>query len=306
MSLLSPIYLNQDMIQDISSILINGYFESITIRKVNDNTYTGKYQNNNKGQHSEDYKNTKGDKDDSTTIGKSCYNYEDSLKYLESKNYDRNDITIKRAYSTFLYYNILKRAMIDLNLIKNLNNNQASIDDIFNGDYVEFNGSLKINSLSNTIDNCILILTNYDPSSLDKQFNNSNLGPLTYTSILELLKSMQKLLIKGNTLEVLVKSNSFSSILSLNTNYTSKFSYIYDLEACNCTVFGKVASVIKSSKENISELRKTGLTEYYKSLLNSFKPYFKVLNDNGFSIPREFITEIYGPALEIVPISICI
>lgn len=306
MSLLTPIYLNQDMVQDISSVLIDGYFDSITVKKVNDNSFTGRYQNNNKGQHSEDYKNTKGDKDDSTTTGKSCYNYEDSLKYLENKNYDRNDITIKKTYSSFLYYNNLKKTMESLNMVKYIDERQYSIYDIFNDDYVEFEGSLNINPLSNTIDNWILILTNYGPSSLDKLFDNTNLGPLTYTLILELLKSIQKLLIKGNTLEVLVNSNSFSSILTLNTSYTSKFSYIYDIEACNCTIFGKVASVIKSPGENISELRKTGLTTYYKNLLNSFKPYFQVLNDNGFSIPSDFITDIRSPALEIIPISICI
>ena len=158
MSLLSPIYLNQDMIQDISSVLINGYFESITIKRVNDISSTGRYQNNNKGQHSKDYKNTKGDKDDSTIIGNSSYNYEDTLRYLEGRNYDRNDMTVKRVYSSFFYYNNLKKNMENLKLIKQIDENQSSIDNISTGDYIEFRGSLKLNSLLNYIDNCILIL----------------------------------------------------------------------------------------------------------------------------------------------------
>lgn len=305
MPLLSPIYLNQEMIQDISSVVIDGFFDSITIKQINDNTITGRYQNNNKAQQSKDYKNTKGDKDDSTTTGKSSYNYEDSLKFLEGKNYDRNDVTIKRVYSSFRFYNNLRNAMDNRQLIKYIDENQSSIDDIFAGDYVEFKGCLKLNSLSNCIDNCILILTNYGTSSLDKLFDNTRIGPLTYTIILELLKSIQKLLNKGNTFETFVDTPSISYILSLNSNYTSKFSYIYDIESCNCTILGKVARIIKSPEETICEFRKTGLDTYYINLLNSFKPYFQVLNNNGFLIPSDFITDIHGPALEIIPLSIC-
>ena len=146
---------------------------------------------------------------------------------------------------------------------------------------------------------------NYGTLSLDKLFNNESIGPLTYTVILELLKSIQKSLSKGNTFEAFVNPPSLSFILILNSSYTSKFSYIYDIESCNCTIFGKVARIIKSSEEHISELRKTGLGTYYTNLLNSFNPYFQVLNDNGFSIPSDFITDIQGPVLEIIPISIC-
>lgn len=305
MSLLSPIYLNQDMIQDISSVIIDGFFDSITIKQINDNTITGRYQNSNKGQRSKDYKNTKGDKDDSTATGKSSYNYEDSSKFLEGKNYDRNDVTIKRVYSSFRFYNILRNAMNERKLIKYIDENQSSLDNISTGDYVEFKGPLKLNSLLNCIDNCILILTNYSTSSLDKLFDNTSLGPLTYTIILELLKSIQKSLNKGNTFEAFVNTPSLSYILSLNSNYTSKFSYIYDIASCSCTIVGKVARVIKSPEDTICELRKTGLDTYYINLLNSFKPYFKVLNDKGFLIPSDFITDIPGPALEIIPISIC-
>lgn len=304
--LLCPIYLNLDFIQDLSSILINGYFDSITIKQINDNTITGRYQNNNKSQHTNDYKNTSGDKDDSTTLGNSCYNYEDMLRYSEGRNFDRNDVTMKRAFSVFSYYNSLKNTMENFHLIRHINADYSCIENISFGDYVELTGSLEVTLLSNNIDNCILILNNYGTSSLDKLFDNKSIGPLTYTVILELLKSIQKSLYKGNTYDIFVNNPGLSCILTLNSTYTSKFSYIYDNASCNCSFLGKVTKAAYTSNDNISLLKKTGLNLYYTNLINSFKPYFQVLNDNGFSIPNEFITNITGPALEIIPISICI
>ncbi|MFR1709234.1 MAG: hypothetical protein ACLSV2_10060 [Clostridium sp.] len=300
-----PVYLNQDAIQDLSSILIDGYFESITIKQINDNTITGRYQNNNKNQCANDYKNTKGDKDDNTVICNSCYNYGDILRYLEGRTFDRNDITIKKVYASFSIYNSLRNRMNNLGIIKYINDSSPSINNIYPGDYVEITGCLEVNTISNCIDNCILILNNYGTSNLDKLFDNKHIGPLTYTMIYELFKTVQKALNKGTTFDIIMNRLGVTCILPINSTYTSKHSYIYDDASCDCCILGKVSKVAHTPGENIGMLRKTGLDSYYTELLNSFIPYLQVLNDNGFLIPGEFITSLNGPALEIIPLSIC-
>ncbi|GAA0773412.1 hypothetical protein GCM10008908_21570 [Clostridium subterminale] len=303
--LFAPIYLNQDAIQDLSSILIDGYFESITIKQISDNTVTGRYQNNNKSQCTNDYKNTKGDKDDNTVIGNSCYNYGDICRYLEGRNFDRNDITLKRVYASFSIYNNLRNKMNSLGLIKYINDSNPSISNVYPGDYVDITGCLEVNTISNCIDNCILILNNYGTSNLDKLFDNKHIGPLSYTIICELLKTIQKELNKGSTFDITINSLGVTCILPINSTYISKHSYIYDDASCDCCILGKVSNVAYTPTESIGMLRKTGLDSYYTKLLNSFIPYFQVLNDNGFLIPGEFITSFNGPALEIIPLSIC-
>lgn len=303
--LFTPIYLNQDEIQNLSSILIDGYFESITIKQISDNTVTGRYQHNNKSQCSNDYKNTKGDKDDNTVIGNSCYNYGDIFRYLEGRNFDRNDVTLKRVYASFSYYNNLRNKMNTLGVIKYINNSSPSINNIYSGDYVDLTGCLEVNTISNCIDNCIFILNNYGTSHLDNLFDTKHIGPLTYTMICELLKTIQKELNKGATFDIIINCLGINCVLPINSTYTSKHSYIYDDASCDCCILGKVSKVAYTPSESIGMLRKTGLDSYYTKLLNSFIPYFHFLNNNGFLIPGEFITSINGPALEIIPLSIC-
>ncbi|WP_346939264.1 hypothetical protein [uncultured Clostridium sp.] len=304
--LFTPIYLNQDEIQNLSSILIDGYFDSITIKQISDNTVTGRYQHNNKSHCSNDYKNTKGDKDDNTAICNSCYNYGDICRYLEGRNFDRNDVTLKRVYASFSIYNNLRNKMNTLGIIKYINDSTPSINNIYPGDYVDLTGCLEVNTISNCIDSCILILNNYGTSNLDNLFDNKHIGPLTYTMICELLKTIQKELNKGATFDITINSLGVTCILPINSTYTSKHSYIYDDASCDCCILGKVSKVAYTPSESIGMLRKTGLDSYYTKLLNSFIPYFKFLNNNGFLIPGEFITSINGPALEIIPLSICI
>ncbi|WP_346930896.1 hypothetical protein [Clostridium sp.] len=304
--LFTPIYLNQDEIQNLSSILIDGYFDSITIKQISDNTVTGRYQHNNKSQCSNDYKNTKGDKDDNTAICNSCYNYGDICRYLEGRNFDRNDVTLKRVYASFSIYNNLRNKMNTLGIIKYINDSNPSINNIYTGDYVDLTGCLEVTTISNCIDNCILILNNYGTSNLDNLLDTKHIGPLTYTMICELLKTIQKELNKGATFDITINSLGVTCILPINSTYTSKHSYIYDDASCDCCILGKVSKVAYTPSESIGMLRKTGLDSYYTKLLNSFIPYFQFLNNNGFLIPGEFITSINGPALEIIPLSICI
>ncbi|MEG1254955.1 hypothetical protein [Clostridium sp.] len=329
--ILTPIYLNSLLLQDLTSILIGGYFSNRFSRNSHDNLIIGRMQNLNRNTNTENIRATSipinplpllrnsnilkcknnsfvhTNHDDSTNI-----NYEESilelnelLTSLESRNSEFRDSTVTRQYSLFAFNEIIIEILEKLGIIKTLNVNNPKINDIHPGDYIKFIGTLNINTVSNYVSTIINLLNSYDTSFLDTTFNNKEIGPLSYAMILRLLTIIQNNLARGNTSDAIVKMDEISAVTSLITTSFNQ-SYVFDSNNAPCIVFGKVTNVVLNPDDNISLLRKTGLDEYYVTLLNSFIPYLQVLNDNGFIFPMNLITEVHSPALQITPISICI
>ncbi|NKF06496.1 hypothetical protein J1C67_08610 [Clostridium gasigenes] len=305
-TLSSLVYMNIDLVQDLSSLLIDGYLDSKSIREAHDETTSKKIQSLTKNQLTNDLKKTKNDKDINKVTDENCLEYVDNTKALEGRTYGRNEVTYKKVYSLFYFYNILIPTMKRLNLIRSITAKDIIDNNVYDGEFVEFHGNMSINILSNTIENTINILKSYNIKTLDERVYTKDIGPLTYTMIVDILTYINKELARNNTFDCLVNMGNSNAVLNLNFNYVDKKGALYDIAQCNCKVFGKVCKVATKKTEHISLLRKTGLDSYYETLLTSINPYLILLNDSGYLIPLDIITDIYSPAIQVIPVGISV
>lgn len=300
----TPIYINRNLILDLYSILIDGYIDSREILTANSTDNNLKVQGARKNGENEDSKKTDAN-DKNIVNGKGNNCSEEFLGYLEHKNSSRNQIRIKKTYTSFQMFNKMKEIMKKNNMIKTIRNTDIKASPIVFGEYIEFEGVISSISVQSQINTVINIFECYDPKVLDKLLISKDAeAPITnYSVLLKQLKILSDLLSKNNTVTMIMENNHFSSVLNVNLNYfLDKNSYIYDQVNCKCRVLCKV---IKTTKEHecINLLDKTCMSDYYEKLLESVKQYLSVLDKNNIIAPQTFSTNIDYPAIQAIPIA---
>ena len=99
------------------------------------------------------------------------------------------------------------------------------------------------------------------------------------------------------------------AIPGVNVVLSAKIDYFSDRNATEIIdgetrVLGKVVRVVRmDSSDSINLLRKTSLARFDSSILNQFKGDFVGMEKHGMKFP-EIVTEIKGPALQVIPIAI--
>jgi len=92
-------------------------------------------------------------------------------------------------------------------------------------------------------------------------------------------------------------------VLTLDRAFLSDPS-LSDLMDGEYTVLGKVSKVIPSDTDDkINLLRKTSLGKLRGPVLEQMKAVFSGPGVEGFNIP-EIVTEIEGPAIQVIPIAV--
>lgn len=233
-------------------------------------------------------------------------NYDECFKFLEARIDAINEETHSRSYTIFSFYNSIITIMYNLNLIKIIDSNTTSLESFCAGDYILFYGNLRINTVANYVDSLINILNAYGPTNLDTHFDNSSIGPITYTMMVKLLTTIQTEVQKGSATYIILHTQGVNALISLSETYITTGTLLYDSNESPVAAFSKISNIIYDPKLKISVFDKTGLPEYYRTLLDSFTPYLQVLNENGYIVPTEYISSLPGPALQLIPVSIYI
>ncbi|WP_051541669.1 DUF6414 family protein [Clostridium lundense] len=300
-----PIYINKNLILDLYGILINGYIESRTIRCVKDRSNGLRLQKGCKNGGGEDFKKSNNDKE--KNIVKDVYkNYSDDLLgCFDDKNSIRNEISIKKIFTTFQIFTNLREIMIEENMLmimgqENIINNRA-----IEGDYVEFEGKVSPISLQSQINTMINVLEAYDCKMLDNLLKTKEEKEVltNYSTLLKQLKSLNENLNKNNTVNMIMDCNSYKAVLNVNSNnFLDKNSYIYDNVNCYCKVLCKIINVV-DEKSCIDLLCKTCMSEYYCEFFNQMNPYLDLLTKNNILVPKNFCTKINGPAIQAIPVA---
>lgn len=303
----TPIYINRNLILDLYSILIDGYIDSREILSANFNDVDLKVQSTRKNGENKDNKKT--DPNDKNIVKDKGSNYsEEYFGYLDNKNSSRDQIRIKKIYTSFQIFDKMKEIMKKNNMIKTIGSTDIKGNHIVFGEYIEYECIISSISIQSQINTVISIFEAYDPKVLDKLLiSKDEEVPLTnYSVLLKQLKILSDLLSKNNTVTMMATNNHFRSVLNVNLNYfLDKTSYIYDDVSCKCRVLCKV---IKVTNENqcINLLNKTCMIDYYEKLLELLNQYLSVLNKNGIIVPKISSTKINYPAIQAIPIAMYI
>lgn len=330
-----PLYLNTAMVQDLSALLLDGYFTNRSERGLTDDYILGRISELNRRQNTDDIRSSpvpyylkrspsinnpnsprgpqlgreinKNLRDVNLTLtyDEAILNYDECLKLIDSRSNNIHEATIDHTYTLILFNNLIINTLHDLKLLRELLPRNILLKGLYPGDYIEFHGLIKINTAVNYISNIISILNSYNVTFLDSKFNNSEIGPLTYTMILNLLNTMETQLSNGTMIDIVAKVGKISVALTLNKSYLST-TYINESNKSPAYIIGKITKIQSKPGSEINLLNKTGIEDYYITLLNSFSPYLQVLNNNGYLVPTSYISVLPAPALQVIPLCITI
>lgn len=308
-SIYAPVYINKNLILDLHSILINGYIESRGVRYLQDNTNAFKFQRGKKSSENKGKKTSNNDKEKNLSKDESSNLSNDFVTSLDNRNSAKNEISIKQIYTTFQIFDSLKNLMLQKNILKCIGKDNISNHNVLPQEFIELEGYISETSTLSQINTTIEILEAYDCKTLDKLLkkNEDEKEPLTnYSVILKQLKNLSTNLTKNNTVNMIMDCNSFTSVLNVNlNNFLDKNAYIYDNVHCSCKVLCRVVKVVNSD-EHIDLLCKTCMSDYYCDFFKQMGPYLDLLSKKNILVPKEFTTNIKGPAIQAIPIAIYI
>lgn len=299
------IYLNKSLMLDSYSILGEGYIESRSIRCVADKSDNIKLQMSSKNQIVEGEKISNNDKEKNKANDTTSTNIGDILGMVDDRNINRNEITIKKIYTSFNLFNNFRNDMFNKKICRVIDENNIVENDIVCGEFVELEATLIDYSLSNYVSNLIDVIECYDSKELDKLLKNATLpnSIINYSIILKQLKVLKVYLERNSTVNMIMKMGACTVVANVNLNFfQDKNSYIYD----NANFKSKVLCKIVKSGESINLLSKTGMEYYNNEFLISIAPYLNILKENNIIIPENCITEIGKGAIEVIPIAIYI
>lgn len=301
------IYLDEGLVKNLSSLLLNGYIEIRTSRTIVDRALTGRLQLENRQQVFEEHRYVKdvrdGYKGKNNSDADTCQNSFENERGIEQRDYERVEEEIKTIYGIFTFHNEMINNLYSSKMLSEIQENHIIQNKINIGQYVELTGEITTISIVDYIDILIDILNCYGTETLNNLLEGKNLGRLNFTCILSMLKHLKGLLTSNGTQDLIVIKGETVVLLTVNIKFfMNNDAYIYDKVQCPCKIMGKALKVT----ENISLLRKTAQYEYYEKLLISFQPFMKVLQDDGIIVPEMPVLRVKGKILEVAPISICV
>lgn len=301
-----PIYLNRSLINDLGSLVIDGYIESQSERCSDD--FQGFFKNEDglKHQDTNELKLANNDKEKNEAKNNSVVDGNDKKRTIEGRNFRRHEWTTKKIYTSFYLMNMLQQQFLNNNEMINCKSN-AAYSDFQCSKYVDFEAVIGYESVLMQVNNLMDILDCYDTKELDKLIiNKGDIGPgkLNYSIMNKQLKVLNGYLTRGNTQDIIAECNGIKIIVTVNINYFwDKNGGVYDMVHENSRFLGRVTRVLNKD-ENISLLRKTAMNRYYEDLLTAYKPYLEILKNNGIICFDEFIFQVKYPAIQIVPLAI--
>ena len=303
-------YLDESLVRNLSSAFFDGYIDIRTHKEINDKSISGKIHFENKEQFYEEDRYFKDIREgykgkNYGEVGTYQNNIEND-KAFETSEFFRREDEIKQIYTSFGIHNQLINGLYKKKMLREINDKTICNSEMVEGEYIELRGDITTISIVYYLDILIDILTCYGTDDLNILLNNKELGKLNYTKILNLLTHLLELLTKNGTQDLIVKCNTATLIITVNTKFfLNENASIFDKVNCPCKIVGKVMKTC-ADKQKISLLRKTSQFEYYEKLMQSIKPFLDLLESNGIilpNMPNLTITEKY---LLIIPLGIYI
>lgn len=321
-NLLLLLYLDQEFVKDLHSVMTEGFIESETIRYSIDTAANSKLALESRNRD-ECYKklNAKGvsNVDSPVDLEKRTDSdkWFDAMTSFENKMANKADFEKKKIYfninwnysPSFVFYNDIYKRMHESNITTDFCYNYKRYDNMclscYEGDFIEFFGELTSISIARYVDSIRDIIDIYTPEALDKIISDSEFdGPLKFSMIDKFLLRIQESMCKCDTDDFVVHMDNCNILLCTYTcEFGNRHFHMYDTDLCKFKIWGKVIKKVDEG-ESVSLLRRTGQPDYYKRILENIEEYLDVLREKDIIIPEKPLYQIDGPSLLIRPISI--
>lgn len=194
-------------------------------------------------------------------------------------------------------------------------------DTLAPGEFVEFNATLRKNPVIEMFDSFVTaaemfgaITNQIQPTQDGKSQQNRNQRTATpkpsvdtgNQPVMDQIKALSQQLKNSSTFDIIgdiVDNDEAQTVLTLDRSFLTDPTYL-DLLYGEYTVIGKVTKVLKEdSQDHIDLLRRTGFGVFDEAVLVPMKLMSEQMKGSGLRIP-ELVTEIEGPAIQVIPIAI--
>lgn len=292
--LIVPVYLNQRLVFDLLAMLQGGISTVTSITKS-------------------DAAEKSSQEKISTTFGLS--QALSSLLKIDlsgGKENSRNSseeqtITQERIHTPASLFYELRIILQDNKILKNISDESTPHP----GDIVEFEAYLNKNPIIETMDSMIEIMDMVIVFESDNGNSNSKNPKTTKTQpnenqkIKSQMMAFSEKLKSGGTIDLIAKNtkNRHAAVITIESSFLSDLT-MSDLVEGKFKVLGKVIRSLESPDESISLLRKTALSKMPTEAVMGALYHLRLLQESqGFVLPN-LETEIFGPAIQIIPIAI--
>lgn len=301
-------YLDEGLVTNMTSFVLNGYIEARTSRIIQDRTLTGRAGYDEREHIFDECRNTEDERQGFR--GNNCVSVEQADNSnsnnanFENREFIRREEEIKRIFTTFNLHGELFTELDKKNSVKYFDNTTIEENMVKSGDYVRISGNLTSESINTYLDSLVTIFDCFGCDNLNKLAPIKNNTSLNYGAMKKIFSHLSEILNKNSTQDLILNCGDTPIILNVNNNFfLNNNAYIFDKVDCPCTVFGKVIKVAPHG-ECISLLRKTAQYNFYEKLLKEYCPYCNNLNSSGIIIPDMPRLKCEGISLIVVPISI--
>lgn len=302
------VYLDEDLVRNLSSLVLTGFIETITHTQAFDRTLSAGFHQGdrieNSSQGSSSRIERKGFRD------KNILNANNNLlgqhidKDLDAKQCIREERQVKTTYTTFVLNNNLINYFNENKHLHHKNENDIESNNIYPGDLIEIEGTITNKGIISYIDTLINLVTIFGVEYLDTLTKNCA-GKINFTIFLKMLTYIKSILTHNNTVDLIMKSGKGVVILTVNKeNFMNSRYGVFDNINCHCKVVGKVIKTCTEECDTISLLRKTGQEEFYENFFEQCKPLLECLKNNNILVPECPDLRINECAIQIMPLNI--
>lgn len=302
------VYLDENLVKNLSSLVLTGYIETITLTQAFDRTLQAAMKEGDKLENSNQGSVSKSEREGFKDRNKldACNNIENHYidKDIDARQCIKEQRTIQTTYTTFV---------LNGNLIKYLNENNELMhkdvtdlenDNIFTGDLIEVEGTITNSSILCYIDGLINLIDIFGEDYLNSLLKDVE-TKMNFTMFRKMLEHLNTILNCNNTQDLIMTVGTGKAILTVNKdNFMNSQCNIFDKINCHCKVVGKVIKTCTEEQDSISLLRKTGQENFYESFFEKAKPLIECLEKNDLFVPECPDLRIDSCAIQLMPINI--
>ncbi len=288
-----PIYLNQRIVFDMLATIEDGFSQLTNIKASYSDT------SSKSGQVG-------------TEIGVSNIfallgvKFNGSFKGEKSKN-EQGTVSQDKVHTPSSLFSKLYEGLEEASLIKRLDT-ASYIEKLAPGDFVEIKGEFSKNPLIDLMDSFYMLgelATAFDEDKSNNPKVNKN-KTIENKKVLKQIKILSNSLKSGNMMDLICTVNDnvkLKAVLPVYIDYfvNNNMNEIIDGEY---RVLGKVTKVItEGTSDSINLLRNTSFSLFQTSVISQLTSSFNNGQDYGLKY-QEIVTEINGPAVQLIPIAI--
>lgn len=293
-----PIYLNQRIVFDILAIIEDGFSQLSDIKTSTSEAESQKYGTG----------ASIGVSNVFALLGVSFKREKGAEKGAEAQT----EILQEKVHTPTSLFSKLRSQLKQQQLLMEIPAGEGSIGDIKSGQFIEFQAVLRKNPLVDTIEGfrqlmniATLFIGDQNNPTKSKQMKGGRHQDPNQL-IMQQIDGMLNALTESNTMEIIAEilgTSTIKVVLSTELDYFSDRS-VSEIIDGEFRVLGKVVRVItQNSGERINLLRKTSFGRFQRKIFDDLANAFVGAEEVGIEFPK-LITEIEGPALQVIPIAI--